>query len=640
MSTENRILSSSSSSSSRSSSSSQHYGSSSSSSSNTSIVVDDENISQHDDVTTIDEVEILKEEDGSSRQSPVASVEIIKEEEEKEEDDDDDGDDDGSRMRRRRAEAVKTIRTRLNGKWLGWSRSNAEKGPGNSTEWKDTVLRFNLKDDGKLCGRIEGSGVSVWRNMEVSFDVRGWIDFENCEVVLYKQHKGQYTNEIAYRCTIDFKTCKIEGKYKSGIVTLNRTFCTDKEENSALNGVWEGMSVSMTKKIPTTWSDTHLRFEKNSNKSDKGSIHGHGVSLWRGLSIEFDIEGSFRSSDQTVKLVKRHKGQFTNSITYRGVWKRKAIDNRFVITGEYDGGKFQLEQQQQKKKKQDKARKITPKFVLISHEQRKKLESTLNGLWFGESVDKKHHVTKWSDTALYFKFSDDQKSNAGQVLGEGLSLWRDQRIDFDVVGSFDWTNRTVRLTKQHKGMFKNRIMYQGTLLVKDGVPTITGSYDRGRVVLTRRRGLKKERNVTEILSSINNDRSMTSSVTLPSFAIMKKYTLFLSGVLIGGTVDANAQEALRRFRADHKVTQEQHDMTLKSLGVTKAEFNLMKTKDTSDAATSESDVDMCKICFAERIDAVILPCGHFAICRTCGAKLDECPICRQDIERVQVVYRS
>ena len=104
-------------------------------------------------------------------------------------------------------------------------------------------------------------------------------------------------------------------------------------------------------------------------------------------------------------------------------------------------------------------------------------------------------------------------------------------------------------------------------------------------------------------------------------------------------MDANAQEALQRFREDHKVTQEQHDMTLKSLGVTKAEFNMMKTtKDTPSKSTE--DADMCKICFAERIDAVILPCGHFAICRVCGAKLDECPICRQDIQRIQVVYRS
>ena len=238
-------------------------------------------------------------------------------------------------------------------------------------------------------------------------------------------------------------------------------------------------------------------------------------------------------------------------------------------------------------------------------------------------------------------------------------------------------------------MFRNRILYEGKLKIEGSTPKIEGTYERGRVELIRRRGLKKERNVTEILSSINktedHHRSLIS--TTPSTSIMKKYvvmhvsflisllnrityntyhyhpchflmsltpnntnnvlnshsnryTLFLSGVLIGGVVDANAQEALQRFREDHKVTQEQHDMTLKSLGVTKAEFNMMKTTKDTRPSKSTEDADMCKICFAERIDAVILPCGHFAICRVCGAKLDECPICRQEIHKIQVVYRS
>ena len=407
----------------------------------------------------------------------------------------------------------------------------------------------------------------------------------------------------------------------------------------SLNGTWSGVSISDTRKIPTTWSDTTLRFEFDPD-CDEGNISGHGVSLWRGLTIEFDIQGKFRNSDQSVQIVKQHKGRFKNKITYRGTWKRKASSDRFVIFGRYDGGKFHLEQEKriQVEEKDEQLEQNEP-FILMSSEERSKIENTLNGLWFGESVDKNHHVTKWSDTALSFTFSENTKSNSGQIYGEGLSLWRDRRIDFDLVGSFDWTKRTVRLIKQHKGMFRNRIMYQGTLNIQaSGIPKIEGTYERGRVMLTRRRGLKKERNVTEILSSIKvEDRSLIS--TTLSSSIMKKYTLFLSGVLIGGVVDSNAQEALERFREDHKVTQEQHDMTLKSLGVTKAEFNMMKTtKDVPSKSTE--DTDMCKICYAERIDAVILPCGHFAICRVCGAKLDECPICRQEIQKIQVVYRS
>ena len=93
----------------------------------------------------------------------------------------------------------------------------------------------------------------------------------------------------------------------------------DLSELKSLSGLWSGVSISDTKKIPTTWSDTTLRFEYVPDR-DEGKISGRGVSLWRGLSIEFDIEGSFRNSDQTVQIVKRHKGRFNNTITYRGVY--------------------------------------------------------------------------------------------------------------------------------------------------------------------------------------------------------------------------------------------------------------------------------------------------------------------------------
>lgn len=32
----------------------------------------------------------------------------------------------------------------------------------------------------------------------------------------------------------------------------------------------------------------------------------------------------------------------------------------------------------------------------------------------------------------------------------------------------------------------------------------------------------------------------------------------------------------------------------------------------------QEEDDMCAICFSSRINTVILPCGHFAICADCG----------------------
>lgn len=52
--------------------------------------------------------------------------------------------------------------------------------------------------------------------------------------------------------------------------------------------------------------------------------------------------------------------------------------------------------------------------------------------------------------------------------------------------------------------------------------------------------------------------------------------------------------------------------------------------------------DTCKICFVNEINAVILPCGHFAICTICGQSLKgkRCPICRKNIRRIQQIFRS
>lgn len=118
----------------------------------------------------------------------------------------------------------------------------------------------------------------------------------------------------------------------------------------SLNGTWSGVSISDTRKIPTTWSDTTLRFEFDSD-CDEGNISGHGVSLWRGLTIEFDIQGKFRNSDQSVQIVKQHKGRFKNKITYRGTWKRKVSSDRFVIFGRYDECHPLTQHSRQKKNK-------------------------------------------------------------------------------------------------------------------------------------------------------------------------------------------------------------------------------------------------------------------------------------------------
>lgn len=45
-----------------------------------------------------------------------------------------------------------------------------------------------------------------------------------------------------------------------------------------------------------------------------------GVSLWQGVPIQFDLRGLFDLTARRVKLVKQHKGRYTNRVVYEGVF--------------------------------------------------------------------------------------------------------------------------------------------------------------------------------------------------------------------------------------------------------------------------------------------------------------------------------
>ncbi|KAM6548175.1 hypothetical protein CsatB_019851 [Cannabis sativa] len=47
---------------------------------------------------------------------------------------------------------------------------------------------------------------------------------------------------------------------------------------------------------------------------------------------------------------------------------------------------------------------------------------------------------------------------------------------------------------------------------------------------------------------------------------------------------------------------------------------------------------LCRICFEDQIDIVLLPCRHHILCRTCCEKCKKCPICRVIIEERLPVY--
>jgi hypothetical protein len=62
--------------------------------------------------------------------------------------------------------------------------------------------------------------------------------------------------------------------------------------------------------------------------------------------------------------------------------------------------------------------------------------------------------------------------------------------------------------------------------------------------------------------------------------------------------------------------------------------------DQGEEKSETVDKDTCKICFSASANSVIIPCGHMCACMNCGVRLDKCPICRSEINRIQEVFRA
>ena len=51
-------------------------------------------------------------------------------------------------------------------------------------------------------------------------------------------------------------------------------------------------------------------------------------------------------------------------------------------------------------------------------------------------------------------------------------------------------------------------------------------------------------------------------------------------------------------------------------------------READQAAATRSDAMICKICYANPLEVLLLPCKHLCCCQICGALCSTCPICR------------
>ena len=605
----------------------------------------------------------------------------------------------------------------LSGRWEGKSLSKRN----DPTYWKESVLKFKVVSEEEA--EVVGGGISCWRYKRIPFTVVGRLNLFTRELVIKKKHTGEYTNTVEYKTVVLPEKGIISGEYASGVIVLQhvRGVALTHPEH-LLNGLWAGESNSHRNE-PTTWSDTLLVFEHGKDGKNAGKVSGEGTSLWKNLQIDFKIEGTYDWDTKEISLRKQHLGRYTNTVEYKCV----ILPDSGVIQGNYENGTIYIERLQpldlptieeirvmsmtdaqirEIKKREEEGRRRAG--------QARKIEELLSGIWEGESVDSDDNVTLWTETGLRFKLNP--VTLEGSIEGDGVSEWRAMSIDFSVKGEFNWNTREIKLHKQHKGRYTNRIQYSGWLRERKGAGgegegggskcttsalisslvnnniddvisaqkkwKIEGKYAKGIISLTKRRdfshkgGFSLENvnrhsygNKTNAEDEVEQSRpgsknseagqagpdttrggsdveGAATKQAEPGDIRLAKYEMFLAGMLSSGRkLNAKDQYNLSTFRKKNSISDEEHWDVVSNIGYSRGDFNALLGDDNGNNPGDGDDT--CKICFTEPINAVILPCGHFAICIDCGKNLlrrnptgAKCPICRNSLTSITQVYKA
>lgn len=69
---------------------------------------------------------------------------------------------------------------------------------------------------------------------------------------------------------------------------------------------------------------------------------------------------------------------------------------------------------------------------------------------------------------------------------------------------------------------------------------------------------------------------------------------------------------------------------------------VLPVKSCSDLSSDNNltDTKWCKICYANELNTIFLPCGHVIACAKCASSVDKCPACRKPFSQLQRIYFS
>mmetsp|Transcript_19615 Transcript_19615/g.27378 ORF Transcript_19615/g.27378 Transcript_19615/m.27378 type:complete len:533 (-) Transcript_19615:20-1618(-) len=495
----------------------------------------------------------------------------------------------------------------LSGMWSGWSGPYTR--PESKTLWQDCQLRFE-PDIGPMA-TVTGVGYSLWRGERIEFTLTGTLHAKTWEVQMTKIHKGKFSSSVLYNAIISPAKMELNGSYSTGRLCLHKTnkftqnsqkqqnLKTDKDLSIKMTtskevSMWEGQSVNEKRGDVTVWKQCSLRFENT--KSGKSSfIKGVGVSVWRRKEIPFRIEGTYDSKTGSGSLVKTHTGErIKSSVAYE-----MSID--FVqerITGKNPASNFTL----YKCNGRSSGARQTQN---VSSHQAGCLPEYGRLPSYGQGYTSSLQGHSSQDEFTYAPFLpecanlNDEPGVASPYSAYGLA-------------NYDGLSEIVKLTPSSCAR-TSELQYGNLFDTENYAPP-----------------------VTEL--PIKPASSMTSPHVSPSDLKtnngIEKYKAFLQGIVLSKKLSSGQLQALSDFRIKHEISTDDHENSLKQIGLTVDAFEKMKV--------SEDDVDdkeLCKICYEREMNCTLVPCGHM-VCMQCSGRIKRCPHCRVSFQRVQKLFRS
>ncbi|KAH6756108.1 Kinesin motor family protein [Perilla frutescens var. hirtella] len=126
--------------------------------------------------------------------------------------------------------------------------------------------------------------------------------------------------------------------------------------------------------------------------------------------------------------------------------------------------------------------------------------------------------------------------------------------------------------------------------------------------------LKKEGNVVQEQKMNNRRNEDKDQISVPKLGIVEKDPML------------NNREASDNTMPHSDVPKEEPLVVR-----LKARMQEIKEKEMKYSVNGDANSHVCKVCFESPSAAMLLPCRHFCLCKSCSLACSECPICRANI---------